>query len=87
MPNPTHCKLNKAIRDGKYLARDLARHMSVLANLIRPLKIEKFVGQVFEIYAIELLGSMSTDEACVTYVCYTYIRSTLAYREYVCKSL
>ena len=81
---------NKAIRDGKYLAR----HMPVLSN-VHPIKIEYFdifcvtsflcslelficlidratqdfpmkkylkeiVGPVFEIYAIELLSSMST---------------------------
>ena len=45
---------------------------------------KKLPVQFFWIYAIELLGSMSFDEAWrhlrVTYV-------TLTYREYVCKSL
>ena len=40
------------------------RHMPVLGN-VHPIKIylKEIVGPFFEIYVIELLGSMSTDEA------------------------
>ena len=52
-------------------------------------KKKEIVGQVFEIYTIELLGSLPTDEAwphalTLHYIC---IRSTLTYREYVYNSL
>ena len=50
--------------------------------------LKVIVGQVFEIYAIELLGSLTTGMTSLTlhYIC---IRSTctLTYRDFVCKSL
>ena len=50
--------------------------------------LKEIVGQVFEIYAIELLGSLPTDEAWVMTslaLHYISIRSTLTYREYYAK--
>ena len=49
--------------------------------------LKEIVDPVFDIYAIELLGSMSTDEAWRHLRTLNCIRSTLTYREYVCKSL
>ena len=40
-----------------------------------------------EIYVIELLGSMSADEAWLHYVRYIFIRSTITYREYAYKNV
>ena len=48
--------------------------------------LKEIVEPVLEIYAIELLGSMSTDEAWRPYIRYIFIRRTLTYREYVYKS-
>ena len=48
--------------------------------------LKEIVGPVFEIYTIELLGSMSTDEAW-RHLRYIFIRSTLTFQEYVYESL
>ena len=49
--------------------------------------LKEIVGPVFEIYAIELLGSMLLTRHDVIYVRYIFIRSALTYRECLCKSL
>ena len=60
---------NNAIRDGKYLApsHTSAWQRSPHYNRTQEVPMKKYlkeiVGPVVEIYAIELLGSMSTDEA------------------------
>ena len=57
-------------------------------EVLRKKYLKEIVGSILRyVYAIELLGSMSTDEAWRHLRTLHFIRSTLAYREYAYTSL